>query len=320
MGDGEYLNSPVQSRLSIRRLSKPIRRMTLQFTDQIRNVKSILKNRKNSQEVQIESLQSMASSMRKSVIFKSVSNIEVHPSFINFENGSVLRPPEGVINSLISSGQFALCSQNKMQSTYSFHGWKIEDEHFFLEKGRSLVCLGMTRDLNWILEATCEDLYRNDNGLQLHGIIFELSRIFPTKQMEVKMLPGKSVVSILPRDGEGLELTPLSTSFEAETWSNLIQEDPIKLSEMKIEIIRNNFDKHMMDHVTCMFLRADSERIVPSPSEAEYTYSYLSGSEYEYEIENLPQQSGVFGPNEQMPSDIYRTDPPELFSDSTTEL
>ena len=65
----------------------------------------------------------------------------------------------------------------------------------------------------------------------------------------------------------------LSNEFDPILWVNPTDEISVPLSEMKIEIILNNFNQHVMDHSSCIFIPAEEEIIPPSiPSESEYTY------------------------------------------------
>ena len=73
-------------------------------------------------------------------------------------------------------------------------------------------------------------------------------------------------------ENELAELRPLSPLFSAQNWQQKVAEDPVKLSEMKIEIIKNNFEKHQSDHKSSLFIRAEKSRIQNSPEESQYSY------------------------------------------------
>lgn len=274
--DQASFDLPTRTKSGIRRLSKPIRRMTMQFGSSIR---SILKKRTESGDEaetgNIESLDSIPFDHQKSVNFAPVQ-LALHESHINFGSFGVYLPPEGVIQTLIARGQYALGESNTIQTTYSFKGWKIEEENFFLVQGQNLVCLGLTQDRQWIVEATCRDLYRHDDGQKLHGVLTQLVRLLPTKRTtsRVDHSAGDKVVLSLTLENEPeVKFEALSPSFDPSRWTEPVDEPVGSLSEMKIEIILNNFNQHVMDHSTCIFMPSEKEPIPPTPPESiQYTY------------------------------------------------
>ena len=194
---------------------------------------------------------------------------------INFATAGVKLPTEGLLETLIAKGQHAIGIDKKgmsFQTTYSFAGWKIEFENFFSREG-DLYCLGVTPDLNFVVEAKCTPVYKpklgSDKTLFL-GVICELTNLVSTSRFMLE-----------PRENELLILNPsndaqktykvISSDYRRDEWMHLNAES--NLCDMKVQIIIDNFNNKLQDNSTFYFLKTAGAKLhVSRPSSPLYEY------------------------------------------------
>lgn len=248
--------------------------------------------------------------------------LEASKDVINFEVAGVKLPVDGLLETLIAKGQHAIGIDKKgmsFQTTYSFAGWKIDFENFFTRAG-DLFCLGVTPDLNFIVEAKCTPVYKPKLGSDktaFLGVICELTNLISTARFAVEPREHDLSIVNLGTDAETVYKV-VSSDYRRDEWMHLDVES--SLCEMKIQIILDNFQNKLHDNSTFYFLKSAGAKLhVSRPSSPLYEYQF--SSETEDEVEN-PHKS-AFTVNYKKPASPMIvpdfTTPPESLGDISSE-
>lgn len=243
----------------------------------------------NSETESFSSLDDNLLGMKTShVPVKEISRIELDGNYIKFHSNLGIRIPEdGILQTVCDKGQNCLDSVKKFK-TNSFSGWRFKNEHYFTRENKIIV-LGILYQNRWMVEARLDDLYQNNN---LVGVLVTLTKLISLKHTKLHYEDNGEVV-LNQKDSKEI-ITPLKP-FDFDSWETRNGD----LSEMKIQIFQQYFDEHLQEFDSSYFFK--SEEIAPPKIETpDYTYSISSNSYEEYELQNLPQDSGCFGPNEEI--------------------
>jgi len=175
-------------------------------------------------------------------------------------------PKCGIIQETICRGQHALDLARNAYSTYSFKGWKILTDAFFMDEDDNPVCLALTKDRKWILRASCKELLRLDNQTKRtvpEGLMIQLTTIWSASRITAQWEDDGDISRLhISTRSNNLKFTFLSESnYLKDKWRETIPALVNNMTEMQIEIISQNFHEYMNETPPQLFLPSSGQQI-----------------------------------------------------------
>jgi len=210
--------------------------------------------------------------------------------------GQIVAPPAaGMMKTLISKGQNALEQSDGTFSTFTFKGWKIKTEAVFRSSQTGTYhLLAITSDNLWVLMASMNETFTMDltNEITSEGITFQLDKLHALTQIQW------AEPKTLTIDGQASAFTLMTTGVDwSEHCGQHWQQQAEGMSTIKREIISNNFDERREKGISVYTSTwIDDNRVKETQKESSSEEEDDEESEfYEYVMEELPQETAVFG-------------------------